>query len=93
MVNVKPVKLGRAERMSFAKIDEVIEMPNLIEIQKDSYEWFLNEGLKEVFNDVSGITNHAGTYVLDFIDYTLDVEHPNYSVKECKERCNICSTS
>ena len=86
MVNVKPVKLGRAERMSFAKIDEVIEMPNLIEIQKDSYNWFLKEGLKEVFKDVSGITNHAGTYVLDFIDYTLDVEHPNYSVKECKER-------
>lgn len=86
MVNVKPVKLGRAERMSFAKIDEVIEMPNLIEIQKNSYNWFLTEGLKEVFKDVSGITNHAGTYVLDFIDYTLDVDNPNYSVKECKER-------
>lgn len=86
MVNVKPVKLGKAERMSFAKIDEVIEMPNLIEVQKNSYQWFLNEGLKEVFKDVSGITSHTGTYVLDFIDYTLDVDHPNYSVKECKER-------
>ncbi|MDD6446718.1 DNA-directed RNA polymerase subunit beta [Oscillospiraceae bacterium LCP25S3_E10] len=86
MVKVKPVKLGRAERMSFAKIDEVIEMPNLIEVQKNSYQWFLNEGLKEVFKDVSGITSHTGTYVLDFIDYTLDVDNPNYSVKECKER-------
>ncbi len=86
MVNVKPVKLGKAERMSFAKIDEVIEMPNLIEVQKNSYNWFLTEGLKEVFKDVSGITSHTGTYVLDFIDYTLDTEHPNYSVKECKER-------
>ncbi|MEF2919476.1 MAG: DNA-directed RNA polymerase subunit beta [Acutalibacteraceae bacterium] len=86
MVNVKPVKLGRAERMSFAKIDEVIEMPNLIEVQKNSYNWFLTEGLKEVFKDVSGITSHTGTYVLDFIDYTLDIDNPNYSVKECKER-------
>ena len=86
MVKVKPVKLGRTERMSFAKIDEVIEMPNLIEVQKNSYQWFLNEGLKEVFKDVSGITSHTGTYVLDFIDYTLDVDNPNYSVKECKER-------
>ncbi|MGO5081391.1 DNA-directed RNA polymerase subunit beta [Oscillospiraceae bacterium LCP25S3_E4] len=86
MVKVKPVKLGRAERMSFAKIDEVIEMPNLIEVQKNSYQWFLNEGLKEVFKDVSGITSHTGTYVLDFIDYTLDLDNPNYSVKECKER-------
>jgi len=86
MVNVKDVKLGKAERKSFAKIEEVIDMPNLIEVQKNSYENFLTEGLKEVFKDVSGITSHTGTYVLDFIDYSLDVEHPNYSVKECKER-------
>ena len=86
MVNVKPVKLGRTERMSFAKIDEVIDMPNLIEVQKKSYEWFLKEGLKEVFRDVSGITDYTGNYVLDFLDYELDVDHPNYSVIECKER-------
>ncbi len=86
MVNVKPVKLGSRERMSFAKIDEVIEMPNLIEVQKKSYKWFLEKGLKEVFRDVSGITDHNGNLVLDFIDYSLDVDHPNYSVIECKER-------
>ena len=86
MVNVKPVKLGSRERMNFAKIDEVIEMPNLIEVQKKSYQWFLEKGLKEVFRDVSGITDHNGNLVLDFVDYTLDVDHPNYSVIECKER-------
>ena len=85
-MNVKPVKLGKIERMSFSKIDEVIEMPNLIEVQKNSYQWFLEEGLKEVFKDVSGITDYTGNLVLDFIDYTLDTEHPNYSVPECKER-------
>lgn len=86
MVNVKNVKLGSRERKSFAKIDEVIEMPNLIGVQKDSYEWFLKKGLKEVFRDVSGITDHNGNLVLDFVDYTLDVDHPNYSINECKER-------
>ena len=86
MVNVKPVKLGNNERMSFGKIDEVINMPNLIEVQKNSYKWFLEEGLKEVFKDVSGITDYTGNLVLDFIDYTLDVDKPNYSVIECKVR-------
>ncbi len=86
MVNVKPVKLGKNERMSFGKIDEVIDMPNLIEVQKNSYKWFLEEGLKEVFRDVSGITDYTGNLVLDFIDYTLDIDKPNYSVIECKER-------
>ena len=71
MVNVKPVKLGNTERMSFGKIDEVIDMPNLIEVQKESYNWFLNEGLEEVFKDVSGITDYQDNLVLDFIDYTL----------------------
>ena len=71
MVNVKPVKLGRTERMSFGKIDEVIDMPNLIEVQKASYRWFLEEGLKEVFRDVSGITDYQDNLVLDFIDYHL----------------------
>ena len=85
MVNVKPVKFGKTERMSFAKIDEVIEMPNLIEIQKNSYQWFLEEGLKEVFRDVSTVEDYTGNLVLEFIDYRLDKE-PKYSVTECKAR-------
>ena len=85
MVNVKPVKMGKNTRMSFSKINEVLDMPNLIEVQKNSYEWFLHDGLKEVFEDVSGITDFNGNLVLDFIDYKLD-ETPNYSVTECKER-------
>ncbi len=85
MVNVKPVQLGKNTRMSFAHINEVLDMPNLIEIQKNSYEWFLKEGLREVFNDVSGITDFNGNLVLDFVNYKLD-EKPNYTVAECKER-------
>ena len=84
-VNVKPVKLGKNERMTFSKISEVIDMPNLIEIQKDSYEWFLDQGLKEVFEDMSSITDYTGNLVLDFIDYRLD-DKPKYTVAECKER-------
>jgi DNA-directed RNA polymerase subunit beta len=86
MVNVKPVKVGKNTRMSFARIDEVLNMPNLIEVQKKSYQWFLDEGLKEVFKEVSGITDYTGNLVLDFVDYKLDSDHPNYSVEECKER-------
>lgn len=86
MVNVKPVQIGRTERMSFAKIDEVIDMPNLIEVQTKSYNWFLKEGLTEVFRDVSGITDYTGNFVLDFLDYEVDIDNPNYSVIECKER-------
>ncbi|MEG1886507.1 MAG: DNA-directed RNA polymerase subunit beta, partial [Oscillospiraceae bacterium] len=82
---VKPVQLGKNERMSFSKINEVIDMPNLIEIQKDSYKWFLEEGLKEVFRDMSAITDYTGNLVLDFISYRLD-DQPKYSVTECKER-------
>ena len=85
MVNVKPVQLGKNTRMSFSKIEEVLKMPNLIEIQKNSYDWFLKEGLKEVFEDVSGITDFNNNLVLDFVDYKLD-DKPNYSVSECKER-------
>ena len=84
-VNAKPVKLGKNERMTFSKINEVIDMPNLIEIQKDSYEWFLKQGLKEVFEDMSSITDYTGNLVLDFIDYRLD-DKPKYTVAECKER-------
>ena len=86
MVNVKPVQVGRNTRMSFARIDEVLGMPNLIEVQKNSYAWFLDKGLKEVFKDVSGITDYTGNLVLDFVDYKLDIDKPNYSVEECKER-------
>ncbi|MCI5905705.1 MAG: DNA-directed RNA polymerase subunit beta [Oscillospiraceae bacterium] len=85
MVNVKPVQLGKTTRMSFGKIDEVLPMPNLIEVQKNSYKWFLDEGLKEVFRDVSAITDYNGNLVLNFVDYRID-ENPKYTVAECKER-------
>ena len=85
MINVKPTNLGKNVRMNFAKINEVLEMPNLIEVQKNSYKWFLEEGLKEVFKDVSSITDYTGNLVLDFIDYRLD-DTPKYTVEECKER-------
>lgn len=82
---MKPVTLGKNVRMSFAKINEVLEMPNLIEVQKTSYEWFLDEGLREVFRDVSAISDYSGNLILDFIDYHLEKE-PKYSIEECKER-------
>lgn len=85
MVNVKPVQLGTTTRMSFAKINEVLEMPNLIEIQINSYKWFLTDGLKEVFRDIAAITDYTGNLVLDFTDYRLE-DKPKYSVEECKER-------
>ncbi len=85
MVKVKPIQLGKNTRMSFSKIDEVLDMPNLIEVQKDSYRWFIDHGLKEVFRDVSGITDFSGNLELDFVNYKLE-ETPNYSVTECKER-------
>ncbi len=85
MVNVKEVKHGKTTRMSFGKINEVMEMPNLIEIQKDSYKWFLEKGLKEVFRDIAEIKDYTGNWVLDFIDYSMD-DKPKYSVEECKER-------
>ncbi len=79
------ITLGKNKRMSFAKIKEPLEMPNLIEIQKKSYEWFIKEGLKEVFEDVSPICDYTGNLVLEFFDYKLD-STPKYSVEECKER-------
>ena len=82
---VHPVKLGRNTRMSYGKIREVIDMPNLIEIQKNSYDWFLTEGLKEVFHDVSPITDYAGNLILEFVDYRIDM-NPKYDIEECKER-------
>ena len=67
MTNMKPVKLGNNVRMSFAKINEVLDMPNLIEVQKNSYQWFLTEGLREVFDETAAITDYNGNLVLDFI--------------------------
>lgn len=82
---VQPVKLGRNTRMSYSRIQEVVEMPNLIEVQKNSYQWFLDEGLREVFRDISPIMDYTGNLILDFVDYSLD-DTPKYSVEECKER-------
>ena len=82
---VKPVRLGNNERMTFSKIKEVIDMPNLIEIQKDSYKWFVEEGLKEVFRDMSAITDYSGNLQLSFVDYRLE-DTPKYDVAECKAR-------
>ncbi|HIW73575.1 MAG TPA: DNA-directed RNA polymerase subunit beta [Firmicutes bacterium] len=85
MANVKPVKLGNNTRMSFSKINEVLDMPNLIEVQKNSYNWFLEEGLREVFQDVAAVQDYTGKLVLEFVDYRLD-DTPKYTVEECKER-------
>ena len=82
---VKPQKVGKNVRMSFSKIDEILEMPNLIEVQKDSYQWFLEEGLMEVLRDVSPITDYSGNLFIDFVSYSLDSK-PKYPVEECKER-------
>ena len=85
MANIKPVKLGNNVRMSFAKINEVLDMPNLIEVQKNSYQWFIEEGLRDVFDETAAITDYNGNLVLDFIGYRMDDE-PKYTVEECKER-------
>ncbi|NLX64084.1 MAG: DNA-directed RNA polymerase subunit beta [Clostridiaceae bacterium] len=83
---VHEVQLGRTKRMSFARIKEVLDMPNLIEIQKNSYQHFLKEGLREVLRDVSPITDYTGNLIMEFIDYTLETDNIKYSVEECKER-------
>ncbi len=83
---VHPVQVGKRTRMSFAKVKDVTEMPNLIEVQLDSYEWFLREGLLEVFDDVNPISNFTGNLVLEFVNYKLDMNNIKYSVEECKER-------
>ena len=82
---VHEILLGNRKKMSFSRIDEVLEMPNLIEIQKESYRKFVEEGLKEVFDDISPITGYGDNLVLEFVDYTLE-NNPKYSVEECKER-------
>ncbi len=85
MVNVTPKQLGKNVRMSFGKITEPLEMPNLIEVQKDSYKWFREEGLREVFRDMTAITDYNGNLVLNFKDYRFD-DTPKYSLAECKSR-------
>ena len=81
----RPIKVGRKERMTYAKINEVCEMPNLIQIQTDSYNWFIEEGLREVFEDISPIKDYADNLVLEFIDYSL-TDAPKYEQEECKDR-------
>ena len=85
MVHVTPKQCGKNVRMNFGTINEVLEMPNLIEVQKNSYNWFREKGLKEVFRDVSSITDYNGNWVLDFVDYRIDAT-PKYTIAECKER-------
>ncbi len=82
---VKPCKLGNNIRYSFSKIDEKLEMPNLIEVQKESYEWFLNDGMREVLEDVSPLVDYSGNLYIEFVDFKID-KTPKYSVEECKER-------
>ena len=82
---IRALRSGDTTRISYSKINEVLEMPNLIEVQKNSYQWFLDEGLKEVFEDISPITDFSGNLILEFIDFSLDSE-PKYSIEECRER-------
>ena len=83
---VHEVQMGTRKRMSFSRINEVLDMPDLIEIQKNSYQRFVTEDLKEVLADVSPITDYSEKLVLEFVDYNIDFDHPKYSVEECKER-------
>ncbi len=83
---IRPVPAGKGVRMSFSRQKEVLEMPNLIEIQKDSYQWFLNDGLREVFDDISPIADFAGHLSLEFVDFTLCRDDIKYTIEECKER-------
>ena len=83
---IRPIKAGKGIRMSYARQKEVLEMPNLIEIQKDSYQWFLDEGLKEVFNDISPIEDYSEHLSLEFVDFQLCEDEVKYSIEECKER-------
>ena len=83
---MRPVKAGKSMRMSYSRQKEVLEMPNLIEVQKDSYQWFLDEGLKEVFDDISPIADYNGRLSLEFVDFALCEDDVKYSIEECKER-------
>ena len=83
---IRPIKSGKSSRMSYARQKEVVQMPNLIEVQTDSYKWFLDEGLNEVFDDISPITDYSGKLSLDFVDFTLCENEVKYTIDECKER-------
>ena len=85
---IRPVATGKNFRMSYSRQKEVLEMPNLIEVQKDSYDWFLREGLREVFDDISPIADYSGHLSLDFVDFTLCTgeDELKYTIEECKER-------
>ena len=83
---IRPIKTGNSFRMSYSRQKEVLEMPNLIEVQKDSYQWFLDEGLKEVFDDISPISDFSGHLSLEFVDFTLCEDDVKYTIDECKER-------
>ena len=83
---IRPIKSGKSSRISYARQKEVVQMPNLIEVQTDSYKWFLEEGLNEVFDDISPITDYSGKLSLDFVDFTLCEDEVKYTIDECKER-------
>ena len=83
---IRPIPTGKSMRMSYQRQKEVLEMPNLIEVQKDSYDWFLRSGLKEVFDDISPISDYGGRLSLEFVDFTLCEDDVKYSIEECKQR-------
>ena len=83
---IRPVYYGDAMRMSYARVKEVLDMPDLLALQTDSYKWFLEEGLYEVFDDISPITDYSGNLILEFVDFTFDKENAKWSISECKDR-------
>jgi DNA-directed RNA polymerase subunit beta len=85
-MNVSSVKLGKTERISFSNVREILKTPNLIETQKNSYKWFLEEGFREILREVSGISDYSNKLILDFTNFSLKTDEPNYSVEECKEK-------
>ena len=83
---IRPVKSGRSMRMTYQRQKEVLEIPNLIEVQKDSYNWFVTDGLREIFNDISPIEDYSDKLSLEFVDFRLSREEVKYPIEECKER-------
>ena len=83
---IRPIVNGNSMRMSYSRQKEVLEMPNLIEVQKNSYKWFLEEGLKEAFDDISPITNFGGDLRMEFVDFELAEDEIKHTIEECKER-------
>lgn len=90
---IHPVAVSNGVRMSYARQREVLEMPNLIEVQTNSYQWFLDEGLKEVFRDISPISDFGGHLSLEFVDFELCRDETKYDIDQCKERCNLCCSA